>query len=335
MNLFGRVGAAFVLLWVASVAIRAEEPAPQWIEDAACGFKFNAKGLKESPLNSGGTLLTAFLDKQPGPFLEVEYLSRPSGFDAYLEATELGYTAFDAKQREAKDITLAGLKAKWRVYDADAEGPTTIFHACTIPQSDGQYFWSLSGMCSGDDLADCEKKFSAAIKSFALTSSKAAPAKPPATLHSDEVFGFSIDLAGFKGPRTGPENAILQVRSLGSDGPSKGTFAVIASTPFDADIAKHVDQVVKGHERAKRTITSRKDHECSGRKGVMLEYEYQQVGKLTKVVQLLVLERGAAYSVSASWRPGDCAEDEHKPLLDAVKSFSLTRPVKAKAKGGK
>ena len=48
-----------------------------------------------------------------------------------------------------------------------------------------------------------------------------------------------------------------------------------------------------------------------------------------------VLERGAAYSVSASWRPGDCAEDEHKPLLDAVKSFALTRPVKAKAKGGK
>lgn len=335
MNMIGRFGAVLTLLCVAAVAVRAEDPAPQWTEDAACGFKFNAQGLKESPLNAGGTLLTAFLDGQPGPFLEVEYLSRPTGFETYLKATELGYAAFDAKQRETKDITLAGLKAKWRVYDADAEGPTTIFHACTVPEKDGQYFWSVSGMCSGDNLADCEKKFTAAIKSFALTSSKAAPAKPPATLHTDEAFGFSIDLAGFKGPKTGPENAILLVRSLGSEGPSKGTFAVIASTPLDADIAKHADQVVKGHERAKRTITSRKEHECSGRKGVMLEYEYQQVGKLTKVIQLLVLERGTAFSVSASWRPGDCEEDEHKPLVNAVKSFTLTRPAKAKAKGGK
>lgn len=302
-----------------------DEAAPELVEDAALGIKVTVKGLKEMPLNSGGTLFTAYYDGDPGDFLEVEYLVRPTGFEQYLKDTELGFSMFEAKQRESKEITLDGRKARWRVYDGELEGPTTIFQTCLIPESDKQPFWSVSGMCSGKDRAEREKAYTAAIQSFAVGTGK--PAKASKSLYESKAFGFRIDLSGFKGPNKGPENALLVVRGLYEGTKSLGTFGVIAAAPFDNELTKHVDKVVEGHERAKRKIVSRKEQDCSGRKAVLLEYEYDQAGRPTKVQQLVLLEYGVALSVSGSWRPADCKGGKEQPLLDAIKSFALTRPA--------
>ena len=305
------------------VASHSQAQDPETYKDEKFGFSFTHTGLKESAYQLDVTVLDAFVDAEPGSYLEIEWL-KPRDHDQYVSGMKLGMEMLDVKPESTEEVTVSGRKFT-RIDYKSAEGGdgTKALHLIEKADKDN-WFFGVTCIATGENADADFKSLVKAAESFSLDMKK-APSKPKDKHHVDQQYGFHIKLEGFKNEAKPWKEALIRLWTLYEGESHLGTF-MVRMVRREGKIEDQMKELREIFTDAGRKIVSEESVEVNGLKGVRMKVEFEQRGVKNVHDQYMLYGDTVIWNAIAAYRPAQ-SEGKESAIVDAMTSF---KPPKSK-----